>query len=278
MVFNMKKLKFNAAVIWYNPNRAAIEQLKILSNVFDKVYVYDNSKYSNRSNIIDYDNIQYFYNGQNEGISIALNNVIYRCCDADFLFAVDQDTEIKEKQIFELKKYIVQNYSDDIAIYCPYIFFNFARSFKKRVETVKFTITSCSMINTSIFKKIGGYDNNIFLDGVDHEYCFRVNSYGYKIIRLNYIKVKQNLGTGKKNIFGSYIHSPIRNYYIFYNRMYFINKYPNYFYGKRKIKKLYLAEIKQALGILLSEDEKKEKLKLLLQARKDYFKKDKRKD
>lgn len=268
----MKK-SFCAGIIWFNPDARAFTQLRIVSSCFEKVYVYDNSSVSSKSKVdkMKLDNIEYFFNKKNEGISIAFNKIVKKCRNSDFLFALDQDTEVSRENISDLQKYINQYFTKNVGIYCPYIYYdNKYKDEPKSVENISFTITSCSMLNLKIFKKMGGYDNNIFLDGVDREYCFRLIRQGYMIQQIGTIKVKQNLGNGRKNIFGIYEHSPIRNYYIAYNRLYFIDKYPDYFKNSRKIKYLYLSTIKQFLSVVLCEKQKLAKIHMIIKANKNY--------
>lgn len=268
----MKNKKYCVGVIWFNPNKKAISQLNELYNSFDKIYIYDNSPKSNKSKINENLNkkIIYLFNGKNEGISKAFNQISDYAVEEDFLFALDQDTEIKRNQIEQLKFYINKNFDSNVCIYCPEIVFDNIGTSNQSIKDIDFTITSCSMINLKIFRHIGGYDENIFLDGVDREFCFRLRKENYKIRQISYIKVKQNLGNGKKNIFGIYEHSSIRNYYIAYNRSYFIDKYFWYFKGWKKFKFLYLSTVKQLLSIMLFEHNKKRKVKAIICAIKDY--------
>lgn len=266
----MTKIKFCTGVIWYNPDKNAVKRIKILSEVFEKVFVYDNSENSNYNKVAQFDNVQYLFNGKNEGISIAFNKIARLAEKFDFLFALDQDTEIKGYQIMKLKEYIEKYFDPQIGIYCPNIYFKEKKSYKEEVSVVPFTITSCSMLSLKIFRQISGYDEKIFLDGVDWDYCIRLRIAGYFIKRINSIEVKQNLGFGFKNLFGIYEHSAARNYYIRYNRLYLINKFPDYFYGWKKIKHLYLANVKQVLSVIFFEKDKMMKLKMIKKANKDY--------
>lgn len=266
----MVQLKFCTGVVWYNPDEKAIKRIKMLGKIFETVYVYDNSVNNNYDMIRQFNNIVYLHNGKNDGISIAFNKIAKLANGFDFLFALDQDTEIRQSQIIKLKKYISDHFNSNIGIYCPDIYFGEKSTSSFSVEDVDFTITSCSMINISIFKKINGYDEKIFLDGVDRDFCFRLRNSGYRIKKIGSIKVRQHLGNDKKSILGVYEHSAFRNYYIAYNRRYFISKFPNYFKNWNKMKCLYLSEWKQLLNISLFEKNKISKVKNVLRAIKDY--------
>ena len=55
-------------------------------------------------------------------------------------------------------------------------------------------ITSGSLINTSIFSEIGGYNEKLFIDEVDHEYCYRIKMLGYSVLQLENILLNHTLG------------------------------------------------------------------------------------
>lgn len=266
----MSHFKFCVGVIWFNPDKKAVLRIKELSNIFDKVFIYDNSPNSNISLVPKKENVYYLFNGKNDAIAIAFNQIVKKANEYDFLFALDQDTEIHASQIIRLKDYVDQFYKKNIGIYCPDIYFNKKKISDNSIEDIDFAITSCSMINISIFNKIGGYDENIFLDGVDRDFCFRLRNSGYRIRKVGLIKVRQHLGNDRKSILGVYEHSALRNYYIAYNRRYFINKFPNYFKNWNKVKYLYLSEGKQLLNVTFFEKNKISKIRNILKAIKDY--------
>ena len=266
----MNHFKFCVGVIWFNPDKKAIARVKALSEIFDKVFIYDNSSSSNASVIPNKRNVYYLFNGKNNAIAVAFNQIVKKADNCDFLFALDQDTEINVSQIKKLKDYINQYYQNDIGIYCPDIYFSKKDMSDSSIVDIDFTITSCSMINISVFKKINGYDEKIFLDGVDRDFCFRLRNSGYRIKKVGSVKVRQHLGNDKKSILGVYEHSPLRNYYIAYNRRYFINKFPNYFKNWNKIKYLYLSEGKQLLNVAFFEKDKLSKMRSILKGISDY--------
>ena len=97
-------------------------------------------------------------------------------------------------------------------------------------------ITSGSSLNLEIFKKIGVFDEQLFIDNVDHEYCFRAIVKGYEIAKLNNILLNHSLGTlgfyrSLKNLKRSprALHSPLRIYYMVRNYFYLKRRYVNVF-------------------------------------------------
>ena len=54
-----------------------------------------------------------------------------------------------------------------------------------------------------IFDKIGGFDEKLFIDGVDFDFCIRMRKAGYGILRSNNVYLLQEVGKGRsKSLFG----------------------------------------------------------------------------
>ena len=115
--------------------------------------------------------------------------------------------------------------SDDIGIVGP-SYFN--PKFKKKEDftVVDSLIQSCSIFPKIVFEKVGYFNENLFIDSVDFEYCLRVLLSKYKIIRSNRVFVSHELGVTKMRYGFSYVeHSALRNYYIARNHKYLTIKY-----------------------------------------------------
>ena len=55
-------------------------------------------------------------------------------------------------------------------------------------------MTSDNIINLDIYKKIGGFKDWLFIDGIDIEYCMSLHNNNYKILRIDTIEIDHNLG------------------------------------------------------------------------------------
>ena len=86
-----------------------------------------------------------------------------------------------------------------------------------------------------------GYDEKLFIDEVDHEYCYRCILNGFRIIRFEHIFFEHFIG---KSFFSGYfgliakryriIHSPIRVYFMVRNYLFVKKKYSSYFKSEFK--------------------------------------------
>ena len=140
---------------------------------------------------------------------------------------------------------------------------------------VKLLITSGSIINLNNYKKIGEFDENLFIDFVDTEYCFKSILKGFELIQFPNIYMHHKIGNSNqyrsiKNLKSSTrsIHSSVRLYYMMRNFLYLQKKYKKDF--KEEVaahKKDLLNRIKNKL---LYNSDRLQTVRLLIKARIDY--------
>lgn len=78
------------------------------------------------------------------------------------------------------------------------------------------TLSSGSLIPKHAWEVVGGMRNDLFIDAVDHEYCWRLRYAGFKIIRNKKALLAHRLGDGRFKIMGLVsvgMPSPFRHYY-----------------------------------------------------------------
>lgn len=274
----MKQLSFSVGLVLFEPTIDEIKNINKYVYNFKKLYIYDNSEKNNLSTIknnIAYTNYDYIYNGKNEGMSRALNNLLNLAHNDGFryIMILDQDSVINSDDIIIMQNYIQNNKDSSVGIFSPHVCFNqsdIKKNNKFDMKYIDFAITSGCFFDVNIYLKLKGFDEKLFIDGVDREYCLKMKFSNYKICEVLNSILLQTLGYGKKNIFGVYEHSAIRNYYIFRNRLYIISKYSFYFKGMNRVRFLYLSIIKQVLSVLCCEHNKISKLKYMRKALKDF--------
>jgi rhamnosyltransferase len=251
-------MKILAGMILYNPNVDRLTQSldSIISQV-SKIILYDN-------NSRNYDEIYNMYNKSqkvkiirsqtNKGIAVGLNAILKFGYDNeyDWLLTLDQDSICPLNMIGIFKKYIN---TPGLAIVCPRVVdkrqeykYYFENKRYEKTEQVSKCITAGSLININICVELGGFDNILFIDFVDFEYCKRVILNNYKILRVNEIFLDQELGdiTYSKHYkflmkYSKKLHSrllmrlavkrkfsPFRRFYVARNHIYFLRKYKNY--------------------------------------------------
>jgi rhamnosyltransferase len=78
-----------------------------------------------------------------------------------------------------------------------------------------FIIASGSLIPLAVLEKVGGFMEDLFIDLVDVEWCFRARAAGYRSFLSPTARVDHRLGSGTVGVGKRQIavHAPIRNYY-----------------------------------------------------------------
>jgi rhamnosyltransferase len=88
-------------------------------------------------------------------------------------------------------------------------------------------LSSGSLIPKKSFQVIGGMLDELFIDVVDFEYCWRLKANGFLIVRNDKARLAHRFGEGRKSVLGIFdvpVSSPIRYYYQFRNVLYLINR------------------------------------------------------
>ena len=126
-------------------------------------------------------------------------------------------------------------------------------------------ITSGAISNLLAWKAVGGYDESMFIDSVDFEYCYRLRKLGYKVIQVKNAQLSHEVGdsTKKRFLFWSFIvgrHSAFRKYYMARNNIYYPLKHKLYIHFIRGN----FLNLKLLFTVLMYEDNKKDKVKSIL--------------
>lgn len=134
-------------------------------------------------------------------------------------------------------------------------------------------ITSGAFVRVDVWKKVGGYDEKMFIDSVDFEFCYRVRKKGYKIIQSNKIVLEHSIGKGRTIFIGPFQkriseHSAFRSYYIAQNNIYYPKKHRLILYFIRGN----CRNINYLINVFLFESNKLQKIKSIFQGWKNGYK------
>jgi len=231
----------SAVVILYNP--LPIVKYNILSYIdyIDCLYIIDNSyQYSTLllSGFVS-NKIKVLHYGSNIGISKALNIALKQAKEDNYkwLLTFDQDTYfIKKDDCLHFLSNIYMLDDTNIALISPLHNKKFINIIGTRYEQVDFVMTSANCINIDITMQIGGFDEKLFIDEVDHEFCLRLKRYKYIILKDNHIAVNHSLGISHKWFSKIKIYDSLRLYYMIRNYLYIRRIYKVYnidFFKKR---------------------------------------------
>ena len=272
-------IKLAGVVTLYYPDKDVKKNIEsYLCNV-EKLYVIDNTPNKENKDILPKsDKIEYIFNNKNIGVSMALNIGAKKAIEEKFnyLLTMDQDSRFKKNDIDKMIDFI-ENYKEkDLGLVTPWHVIN--TNPKKPEEDIDYPLevmTSGNIISLKAFKKIGGYKNELFIDGIDFDYCMNLNSHGFKVIRLNYINLKHDLGDIeiKHHLRRDFVcsnHNYIRRYYIVRNTLYICKWYGNNFKEYTEFLKRGLRG--QLMNVVLFEKDKFRKVRNMYRGYRDYKK------
>ena len=271
-----------AGIVLYNP---CIERLREnINTVYSQVSIIllvDNgsSNISEIKNLInDFSRISVIYNKKNEGIAYALNQ-IFEYADRNsyyYVLTLDQDSVVSKFIVQEYLKWYEKKKNPISMLTCRIEDRNFTTKDNKNTQgytEVATAITSGSMTTVKAWKMTGKFDQRMFIDFVDIDFCFRLKKKGGSIIRANETFIIHELGHSQKIYpFGIpqliYNHSAFRYYYLIRNRIY---------YGRKNLKgfdyyRNLCAVIWRFLLITLYEKQKKDKFVSMIRGFRDGFK------
>lgn len=285
-------IHIGAGIVTYNPKISRLsDNIKKLKEQVSSIIIVDNGS-DNIDSIQDAVNnlscVKIIKNSSNLGVGAALNQIINGLSEQkiDWALLMDQDSIIADNLIKEYKKYI----SDKVGLLSPYIIdinkitleeYNSIRKKLSPISVIQFAITSGSMININVFNKIGGFDESLFIDGIDTDYSKRLTINDYKQYRVNRTYILHEVGKAEpthffrvhkdnagKLSFRRYYrtnHSPQRIYYMARNNIIITKRYKKYY----STIKGYTFLIRYMLAKALFEKNKKEVLKHIFKGIKD---------
>jgi rhamnosyltransferase len=264
--------KMAGAIILFHPTESVMKNVQSYLADAEVLYLIDNSPGSHTSliaSICRHEKVKYISAKKNIGIAAALNIAAQSAIQEGYkyLLTMDQDSAFAPNMLPKMLKYAID---DSIGIIAP---FHQDRNVPKPIpqeetEYVLVTMTSGNLLNLTVYQKVGGFLEKLFIDCVDTEYCLRLHTMGYRILRINNAVLSHSLGSFTvRRFLGSkvypYNHNPIRIFYQTRNRFYLLRiygmKFPKYFFYDMK---LFLGGI---LKIILFEKQPLKKLEMIFQ-------------
>lgn len=230
-----------AIIVTYFPDVQFPERLHAFLEQFPEVLIVDNGSQGDALKMLlqlPEKNITLIRNATNAGIAAAFNQGLACAKSKNYSWTVtfDQDTLIAP----EFLPNLIEGWNalgEDIAIVGNNYHDNhrsrarFSTSDRKPCKVVTTVISSGMFFPLALTEKIGGFPEELFIDGVDHEFCLRTRAYGYKVLLLPTPSMLHEIGkplnTGSRFLkrFLPYNHPPLRKYYIARNTLHNIRRY-----------------------------------------------------
>lgn len=255
-----------AGIISYNPNIDRLHKnILSIEKQVECVLIFDNGS-KNIDKIMELKvlckNLVIFGNDLNLGISYGLNYLAQKSIELgyDWIYTIDQDSISNENTITKMLLYLDEINCDGVSQVCQ-------NNVDKRrsncniqkicmeYEFVNYCITSGSMVNLDAYSSIGGFDDYLFIDQVDVDFCLRLTLNNYKILKINSLVLDHENGnimpSKLKNeilLLSRFLRwealkklsykrevSPFRLYYSTRNMIYIFRKYGKFIDKKKEI-------------------------------------------
>lgn len=223
-------MKVYSVIVSYNPNETLLrEKVEVLLSCGVSPVIVNNSSYC-LSSIVGSQIIEL---GDNHGIAFAQNKGIefLKSHSADVVMFFDQDSVINE----DLVNALIEPISHNKARMTAPVFEDERRGFFYKLITVskigrvlKFSkneifdgfltnavISSGHTVHLSVFDTVGAFDNGLFIDYVDTEWCLRASSSGFMTYICTGAKMVHSIGDNVIDFkfIKIPVHSPYRRYY-----------------------------------------------------------------
>ena len=227
-------------VVWYYPTAEDIDFIVNFSALEYDLIVIDNSDTPYHIEPTK-PYFKYIFNGKNLGIAKAHNIGIQEARKnekSDYIILLDQDSRIdndyplkivkehirisQKIQISALGPLIVQKNTDE----------TYVSALHKHEEDEmgfifqKDIISSGCCIRKDLLEKVGGFDEKLFIDFVDTEWCYRAKSMGYTCGITSKLSISHMVGKGELHIWKHIVSlsAPARYYYIYRNYFFLTTK------------------------------------------------------
>jgi rhamnosyltransferase len=218
-------MKVCAVIVTYNPNIYELVKYYQYNRLeVDYVIIVDNSEDMRIQQKIyelgkndDTEVIQLF---ENMGIAHAQNVGIKKVQDSgkyNFILFLDQDSLLQYNMISIYSRYyekLINQYK--IAA----LGVSNTQKFNNEYIEVNQIISSGTFTPLAIFQDIGYFDEDLFIDFVEYDWCWRAKAKGYEIFSIRDCKLLTHMhGDGKINILGTSMVKPssVRLYYQYRN-------------------------------------------------------------
>lgn len=226
-------------VVTFNPGPDFVLNLSLLNSQVEHIVIVDNGSSAATLRMLDSVQEQFhctiIRNKTNLGIAAALNQGCQIAVQKDlaWIATFDQDSTITGDfiQALLLDAARVKNMGMISPVYVDRLSMKELRMPKTSTGTLMTTLTSGSILLTETYLRAGPFNESLFIDCVDTEYCLRLRSIGFSIVESENAILLHSQGRITFHKFlGKYLpttnHSPSRRYYMIRNNLYVFFKYP----------------------------------------------------
>ena len=195
-----------AVMVTYNPEPSFEQNVRALLPQVGKLIIVDNLSASAGHLLIAETasacDVEVIWNTQNLGIAAGLNMGIERALSTgqySWIATFDQDSLAPPDYVAAiLEAYSVCPFRDDVAMIganYKLVMHEHANAPISVFREVKTLMTSGSFLKSLVFGVCGNFDESLFMDYVDHEFCLRLRLHGFRVIQSSRAVLAHRLGS-----------------------------------------------------------------------------------
>ncbi len=223
-----------AVIVTYYPDKDIASRLRRIQKQLPSIIIIDNASSKTCLSVLREfslsPTVDLLENNENEGIGKALNQAASLAITSGFswVLMLDQDTLIHGDMFDTLvtiykatggrSPCIGSNYWDVSKnkefLRCG------SRTDREFVER-RTVITSGTLLRLDLFKRIGSFREDYFIDSVDHEYCLRIRANGLPVVISCQQLMSHSIGStdSRESRLLAFDHPPVRKYYMARNTL-----------------------------------------------------------
>ncbi len=235
-----------AVIVTYNPDSSFEQNVRALLPQVGRLIIVDNQSSSAAHSIIaqvaSACGVEIIWNDRNLGIAAGLNAGIERalaCGQYSWIATFDQDSLVPPDFVAAIfEAYSACLFRGKVAM----IGANYKLAMRESAShpisvrngsifrEVKTLMTSGSFLKSFVFADCGRFDQSIFMDYVDHEFCLRLRQHGFRVIQASRAVLAHRLGspTSHRILWKRFVvtnYSPSRHYFNARNRLIVYRRY-----------------------------------------------------
>lgn len=229
--------KVCAVIVTYNPGKDIIVNVEEVHKYADQIVIVDNGTSEEK---FDFDNVPWpekvkiIKNDYNLGIATALNMGVRFAFENffDWVLTLDQDTFLSKTSFDKMvNAYDSYESKNEVGLLAPVHYdkgtgfqSRYLRYLKEPYAQSNIVMSSGCLIPKATFEKVGYYDDDLFIEYVDHDFCLRIKKQKLKVFLVKDAVMAHSLGNVKvhrlfwKIFFFSHNYLPVRRYYRARNR------------------------------------------------------------
>ena len=275
-------MKLLGIVVTYFPDLSDLKNnISSYIDDLDQLIVWDNTPSQNTDHHLQEikkidSKITILGNGKNMGIGYALNIAVKWLFENhyDFLITFDQDSYFRSGMLQKYKEIVMGSTDPKIGIFGVNYTSHEKLAYENNEDTLPVTecITSGAMYPVTTFRTGLLFDEDLFIDGIDFDFCYKINEqFGLQTVILTNVILNHKIGYSENNLRGkiSDNYSAFRTYYLIKNQIYIWRKYPDLYPIRKKIHLIVKYIGLRLISILFFENDKLAKFKSIIRGIKE---------